>query len=46
MSSRPAGGGMMGAGGMHPHIKQEMIDPAFEDLECKKRAEQREREYY
>ena len=29
----------MGAGGMHPQIKQEMIDPAFEDLECKTREE-------
>lgn len=37
MSSRAAGGGLMGAGGMHPQIKQEMIDPAFEDLECKTR---------
>ena len=42
MSSRPAAGGMMGVGGMHPQIKQEMIDPTFEDLECKK--EQRERD--
>ena len=37
VSSRAAGGGLMGAGGMHPQIKQEMIDPAFEDLECKTR---------
>ena len=44
MSSRVAGGGMMGAGGMHPQIKQEMIDPAFEDLECKSRKRERERE--
>ena len=37
VSSRAAVGGLMGAGGMHPQIKQEMIDPAFEDLECKSR---------
>ena len=44
VSSRAAGGGMMGAGGMHPQIKQEMIDPTFEDLECKRREGERERQ--
>ena len=34
----------MGAGGMHPQIKQEMIDPAFEDLECKTREREEERD--
>ena len=41
VSSRAAVGGLMGAGGMHPQIKQEMIDPAFEDLECKSRERER-----
>ena len=44
VSSRAAGGGMMGAGGMHPQIKQEMIDPTFEDLECKQGGREGERE--
>ena len=34
-SRHPAAGNMMGTGGMQPQIKQEIVDPTFEDIECK-----------
>ena len=34
-SDRHPAGNMMGTGGMHPQIKQEIVDPTFEDIKRK-----------